>query len=41
MSTAISEEPLDKVLQGYQKPEDFFGEEGLLKQLTKGLLERM
>jgi putative transposase len=38
---AISEETLDKILESYQKPEDFFGEKGLLKQLTKGLLERM
>jgi len=38
---AIREETLDKILEGYQKPEDFFGEKGLLKQLTKGLLERM
>jgi putative transposase len=38
---AINEEVLDKLLENYQKPEDFFGERGLLKQLTKGLLERM
>ncbi len=38
---AISEEVLDKLLENYQKPEDVLGENGLLKQLTKGLLERM
>ena len=37
----ISEEVLDKLLEHYQKPEDVLGENGLLKQLTKGLLERM
>jgi putative transposase len=37
---AISEEVLDKLLENYQKPEDILGENGLLKQLTKGLLER-
>jgi len=37
---AISEEVLDKLLENYQRPEDILGENGLLKQLTKGLLER-
>ena len=31
---------LDKLLEGYQKPEDLIGENGLLKQLTKALVER-
>src|SRR2546425_3650737 len=31
---------LDKLLAGYQKPEDLIGENGLLKQLTKALVER-
>ena len=31
---------LDKLLAGYQKPEDILGENGLLKQLTKALVER-
>src|SRR5437868_10002911 len=31
---------LDKLLAGYQKPEDLIGENGLLKQLTKALIER-
>jgi len=38
---AISEEVLDKLLENYQRPEDVLGENGLLKQLTKGLLERI
>jgi len=31
---------VDELLKGYQKPEDIIGENGLLKQLTKALLER-
>jgi putative transposase len=38
---AISEEVLEKLLENYQKPEDILGENGLIKQLTKSLLERM
>ena len=30
----------DELLAGYQKPEDLIGENGLLKQLTKALVER-
>jgi putative transposase len=37
----INEEVLDKLLENYQKPEDVLGENGLIKQLTKGLLEKM
>ena len=37
---AISEEVMDELLKNYQKPEDIIGENGLLKQLTKALLER-
>jgi putative transposase len=37
---AISKEVVDELLKNYQKPEDILGEEGLLKQLTKALLER-
>ncbi len=33
-------ELLDQLLQGYQKPEDLLGEGGILKQLTKALVER-
>ncbi len=31
---------IDKLLTDYKKPEDIIGENGLLKQLTKALLER-
>ena len=31
---------VDELLKGYKKPEDIVGENGLLKQLTKALLER-
>ena len=31
---------IDTLLAGYKKPEDIIGKNGLLKQLTKGLLER-
>jgi putative transposase len=37
---AIEKELIDKLLKDYQKPEDIIGENGLLKQLTKALLER-
>lgn len=33
-------ELLDQLLQGYGKPEDLLGEGGILKQLTKALVER-
>ena len=36
----ISKEVLDELIKGYQSPEDLLGENGLLKQLTKALLER-
>lgn len=36
----IDDELIDNLLKGYQKPEDLIGENGLLKQLTKRLLER-
>ncbi len=36
----IDKDLLDKLLEGYQKPEDLIGENGLLKQLTKALVER-
>jgi putative transposase len=36
----IREELLDELLKNYQSPEDILGENGLLKQLTKGVLER-
>jgi putative transposase len=39
---AIEKELLDRLFADfkYTKPEDLIGENGLLKQLTKGLLER-
>lgn len=36
----ISKEILDELIKDYQNPEDLLGEQGLLKQLTKALLER-
>lgn len=40
VSKIIPTELLDTLLSGYQKPEDLIGENGLLKQLTKALVER-
>ena len=37
---AIDTKLIDQLLADYQKPEDIIGENGLLKQLTKALLER-
>src|SRR6266700_1156878 len=37
---AIDLKLIDKLLAEYKKPEDILGENGLLKQLTKALLER-
>lgn len=37
---ALPTELIDGLLAGYQKPEDLIGENGLLKQLTKALVER-
>ena len=37
---ALDKELIDKLLKDYQKPEDLIGENGLLKQLTKALVER-
>jgi putative transposase len=36
----IRKELLDELIKDYKKPEDLIGESGLLKQLTKALLER-
>lgn len=36
----IRKEILDELIKGYKNPEDLIGENGLLKQLTKSLLER-
>jgi len=37
---AIRDEILDELLKGYEKPEDLLGDDGLLKQLKKALIER-
>src|ERR1700758_3044166 len=37
---AIDNALIDQMLAGYKKPEDIIGENGLLKQLTKAILER-
>jgi len=36
----IPEDLLDALMKDYKNPEDLIGETGLLKQLTKQLLER-
>lgn len=36
----INKQLVDELLKDYRKPEDIIGENGLLKQLTKALLER-
>jgi len=37
---AITKEVLDELLKGYKGPEDFHGPDGLIKQLSKDLIER-
>jgi len=37
---AVPKELLDSLLADYRKPEDLIGEHGLLKQLTKLLVEK-
>lgn len=37
---ALNEEALDKLMEGYEKPDDLLGEQGLFKQIQKALLER-
>ncbi|MBS4062113.1 MAG: transposase, partial [Bacteroidetes bacterium] len=36
----VSNELIDSLLADYRRPEDLIGEHGLLKQLTKKLVER-
>jgi hypothetical protein len=36
----IRAELLDELLKDYHKPEDLLGQDGLLQQLTKALVER-
>lgn len=37
---AISKEVLDELMKDYKGPEDITGSDGILKQLTKALIER-
>jgi len=37
---AIRDELLDELLKDYKNPEDLLGNEGILQELTKRLLER-
>jgi hypothetical protein len=39
-SNAINLDLIDQLLADYKSPEDVLGENGLLKQLTKAVLER-
>jgi putative transposase len=38
---AIGKELLDELLDGYQQPTDLMGQNGILQQLTKALIERV
>ncbi len=40
VANALPKDLIDGLLSGYQKPEDLIGEHGLLKQITKALVER-
>jgi putative transposase len=40
MAQAIRDEIIEELLQGYSSPADLLGEEGLLKELKRRLLER-
>jgi len=40
VAKALPKDLIDNLLSGYKKPEDLIGENGLLKQLTKALVER-
>ena len=40
MEKEIRKELLDELIKDYEKPEDLIGETGLLKKLTKALMER-
>ncbi|GHU90794.1 hypothetical protein FACS189476_11140 [Spirochaetia bacterium] len=37
---AISKETLDELLKDYKGPDDMFGQDGIIKQLSKALIER-
>jgi putative transposase len=36
----VSTAMLDELMKGYKGPQDFLGPDGLIKQLTKALIER-
>ena len=38
---AITKEVLDELMKGCQGSDDFYGHDGLVKQLSKALIERM
>ena len=38
---AFRKEVLDELLKGYKGPDDFYGPDGIMKQLSKALIERM
>ena len=40
LSKDLPNDLIDSLLSNYKKPEDLIGENGLLKQLTKALVER-
>ena len=40
MTQTIDNKPIDQLLEGRTTPEDITGDNGLLRQLTKGILER-
>ena len=37
---AITKEVLDELMKEYKGPDDFYGSDGLIKQLSKALIER-
>lgn len=39
-NNGINTDVLDELIKDYKNPEDLIGEDGLLKQLTKALIER-
>lgn len=41
VAKALPTDLIDSLLSGYKKPEDLIGENGLIKQLTKALIERV
>ena len=41
VAKALPAELIDSLMSGYQKPEDLIGEYGLLKQITKAVIERV